>query len=93
MQDVHITFPLAHFHTMVAAFEEHCAAQRAEVTVRDFGCSYKQEVGYIVLEWENEVDEAFIEHLSADGSVLDFTISCVPVVPHKQCCLFEQVEA
>ena len=87
MQDVHITFPLAHFHTMVAAFEEQCTAQRAAVKVLDFGCSYKREVGYIVLEWENEVDEAFIEQLTADGSVLDFTISCVS---DEQCSLLEQ---
>jgi hypothetical protein len=46
-------------------------------------------VGYIVLEWESEVDEAFIEHLAADGTVLDFTISSVP---DEQCSLFEQVE-
>jgi len=87
MQDVHITFPLAHFHTMVAAFEEQCTAQRAAVTVLDFGCSYKQEVGYIVLAWESEVDEAFIEQLTADGAVLDFTISCVA---DEQCSLLEQ---
>jgi len=89
MQNVHITFPIAHFHTMVAAFEEQCAAQRAEVTILDFGCSYKQEVGYIVLAWEDEVDEAFVEHLTADSTVLDFTISCVP---DEQCRLLEQVE-
>ena len=87
MQDVHLTFPLEHFHAMVATFEEQCAAQREEVRVLDFGCSYKQDVGYIVLAWENEVDEAFIDQLTADDTVLDFTISCVP---DDQCCLLEQ---
>jgi hypothetical protein len=90
MQDVHLTCALEHLYTLVDAFEEHCAARQARVRVLDWGCSYKQEVGYIVVEWESEVDEAFIEHLTADGTVLDFTISCVPVVPDEQSCRFEQ---
>jgi hypothetical protein len=92
MQDVHLTCALEHLYALVDALGEHCAAQREEVVVLDFGCSYKQEVGYIVLEWESEVDEVFIEHLTADGTVLDFTISCVPIVPDDQYCLLEQVE-
>ena len=87
MQDVHITFPLEHLHAMVAVFEEQCAAQQEEVAILDFGCSYKQVVGYIVLEWESTVDEAFIERLTADSTVLDFTISCGP---DEQCALLEQ---
>jgi hypothetical protein len=78
MQEVHLTCALEHLYALVDALDEHCAARGEEVTVRDFGCSYKQEVGYIVLAWQSQVDEAFIKHLSADGSVLDFTISCVP---------------
>jgi hypothetical protein len=87
MQDVHLTCALEHLYALVDALEEQCTARQEEVTVLDWGCSYKQEVGYIVLEWEGEVDEAFIEHLSADGTVLDFTISCVP---DEQCCPLEQ---
>ena len=87
MQDVHLTCALEHLYTLADAFEAHCAAHREEVTVLDFGCSYKQDVGYIVLAWQSEVDEAFIERLTADGTVLDFTISCVP---DDQCSLFEQ---
>jgi hypothetical protein len=92
MQDVHLTCALKDLYALVDALEEHCAAQQEEVTMLDWGCSYKQEVGYIVLEWESEVDEAFIERLTADSTVLDFTISCVPVVPDEQRCLLEQVE-
>ncbi len=90
MQDVHLTCDLEHLYALVDTFEEHCAARCEEVTVLDWGCSYKQEVGYIVLEWEGEVDEAFIEQLTADGTVLDFTISCGPLVAGDQCCLLEQ---
>jgi hypothetical protein len=92
MQDVHITCALEHLYALVDALEEQCAAQREEVTLLDWGCSYKQAVGYIVLEWEDEVDEAFVEQLAADGNVLDFTISCVPVVPDDSLSLLEQVE-
>jgi hypothetical protein len=90
MQDVHLTCALVHLYALVDAFEGHCATRQGEVTVLDWGCSYKQEVGYIVLEWESEVDEAFIEHLTADGTVLDFTICCVPLVSDNQCYLLEQ---
>jgi hypothetical protein len=80
MQDVHITFPLKHFHSMIAAFEEQFEAQQEEVVVLDFGCSYKRECGYIVIEWDDEVDPTFIDQLYADGNVLDFAIYCVPEV-------------
>ena len=90
MQDVHIIFPLEHFHTMVAAFEEQCAAQPEEVAILDFGCSYKREQGYIVLEWNGEVDPAFIERLSAESHVLDFTVYSLPYLTDSQVSLLEQ---
>jgi hypothetical protein len=84
MQDVHITFPLAHFHAMIAALEEQFEAQQEKIVVLDFGCSYKQECGYIVIEWDDEVDATFIDQLSADCNVLDFTIYGVPIVTDDQ---------
>jgi len=84
MQDVHITFPVEHFHAMVAAFEEQCAAQPEDVAILDFGCSYKRERGYIVLEWRDTVNPAFIEHLSAEGNVLDFTVYGIPCLTSEQ---------
>ena len=93
MQDVHITCLLEHLYATVDTLEERCAVQLEEVSVLDWGCSYKQEVGYIVLEWEDKVDKAFIEHLSADGKVLDFTISCVPVIADDQLLMLEPTES
>jgi hypothetical protein len=90
MQDVHITFPLEHFHAMVAVFDEQCAAQREEVAILDFGCSYKLQQGYIVLEWDEDVDPEFIEQLSAESNVLDFTIYSLSCLTDEQVSLLEQ---
>jgi hypothetical protein len=78
MQDIHMTFPLDQLHLVVAAFETQFEAQRDAVTVLDFGASYKQEHGYLVLEWGDEVDPAFIDQLTADSQVTDFSIYNVP---------------
>ena len=90
MQDVHIIFPLERFHTMVSAFEEQFEAQQEEVVVVDFGCSYKLQQGYIVIEWSDNVSPKFIEQLDADSKVLDFTIYCVSCVTDDQFSLLEQ---
>lgn len=74
MQDIHITFPLDQFHALLAAFEVQFEAQQPEVTVLDFGSSYKQAVGYLVLEWADEVDESFIHQLTADNTIGDFCV-------------------
>jgi len=78
MQDIHITFPLDQLEPMVAAFEAQFAAQPEEVTILAWGCSWKQEVGCLILEWMDEVDEAFIQQLTADHSILDFSVYDVP---------------
>jgi hypothetical protein len=78
MQDIHITFPLDQLHSLVAAFEAQFEAQRDGVTVLDFGASYKQGDGYLVLEWSDEVDPAFIDQLNADSQIADFSIYSVP---------------
>ena len=90
MQDMYITFPLEHFHMMVAAFEEQCAAQPEDVAILDFGCSYKREQGYIVIEWHDSVSPAFIEHLSAESNVLDFSVYSIPCLTDEQVSLLEQ---
>ena len=42
MQDVHLTCALEHLYALVDTLEEHCASRQEEVTVLDWGCSYKQ---------------------------------------------------
>jgi hypothetical protein len=78
MVHVHITFPLDQFHATVAAFEAQFEAHSEEVTMLDFGSSQKQAVGYLVLEWSDEVDEAFIQQLAANSNILDFCVFTVP---------------
>ncbi|TME06342.1 MAG: hypothetical protein E6I80_14085 [Chloroflexi bacterium] len=78
MFDVHITFPLTQFHAMLAAFGEQFEAQHDTVVLLDCGASQKQAVGYLVLEWTDEVDEAFIQQLTSDPNVVDFSIFTVP---------------
>jgi len=84
MQDVHLTFPIEHFHAMVAAFAEQMATQHEAVTILDCGCSSKAFHGYLVLEWEDEVDESFIAQLTADWNILDFSVYSVPCLPNER---------
>src|SRR5690242_1034951 len=79
MQDVHIT--LRHWDQLqarVASFEEHFATQPEEVTVLDWGTSCKLEQGYIVVEWSDEADEAFLAQLKTDEEVMDYSVYTVP---------------
>ena len=78
MQAIHLTFPLDQLHGLVAALEAQFEAQQPEVTVLDFGASYKQSVGYLVLQWADEVDASFIHHLTADPTILDFCVYSIP---------------
>ena len=91
MQDVHIIFPLEHFHAMVVAFEEQCAAQHEDVAILDFGCSYKLQQGYIVLEWQETVSPEFIAQLDTESRVLDFTVYGIPCLTDEQAYLLEPV--
>ena len=62
---------------MVEALEEQFAAQSGEVAVLDYGYTQKQGNGYIVVEWSDEADEAFLAQLQADESVLDYSVVTV----------------
>ena len=75
--------------SMVAALEEQFEAQKEEVTVLDWGTSYKKEAGYIVLEWEEEVDTAFIDQLTADNDVEDFSVYTIPSINDGQLHILE----
>ena len=90
MQDVHITCSLEHLYALVDAFEEQFAAWQEEVTLLDWGCSYKREEGYLVLEWAEEVDEDFIAQLITDEDIDDFSIYSIPCLTDEQVSLLEQ---
>ena len=81
MQDVHITISAwKRLQPMVEALEEQFAAQSGEVAVLDYGYTQKQGHGYIVVEWSDESDEAFLAQLQADERVLDYSVFTVPSV-------------
>src|SRR6266704_398359 len=91
MQDVHIICSKwEQLQSMVQALEEQFEAQKEEVTILDWGTSYKKEAGYIVVEWDDEVDAAFIDQLTADNDVEDFSIYTVPCITDGQLCILEQ---
>lgn len=77
MQDVHITCSWREVRQRAEAYEQ-VFAKRDTVALIDWGCSYKQEEGYIVLEWEGEVDQEFLACLNADRGVLDYCVYDVP---------------
>jgi hypothetical protein len=93
MQDVHILCTWDQLQSMVAALEEQFEAQQEEVTVLDWGTSYKRETGYIGVEWDGEVDAAFIDQLTADNHVEDFSIYSVPCITDGQLHILEQAPA
>ena len=86
MQDVHVLFPLEQLMHRVADCE-HQFANQETVTLIDWGCSYKEERGYIVLEWDSEIDAAFLHHLEVDPDVFDYCVYSVP------CSAFEGQDA
>ncbi len=79
MQEIHILYP---FEDMVQRAEqyEHEFAEHERVTIVDWGYSYKQAQGYIVLEWDDEVDPAFLHQLDTDGDVLDYSVYSLPCI-------------
>ncbi len=92
MQDVHIICKWDQLQPMVQALEEQFEAQKEEVTILDWGTSYKKEAGYIVVEWDDEVDAAFIDQLTADNDVEDFSVYTVPCITYGQLCILESAE-
>jgi hypothetical protein len=88
MQEVHIICSKwEQLHSMMQALEEQFAAQKEEVTILDWGTSYKKESGYIVVEWDDEVDATFIDQLTADNDVEDFSIYTVSSITDDQLCI------
>ena len=77
LQDVHLVFPLDQLVNRVEAYEQEFKEQDAVMLI-DWGCTYKQERGYLVLEWDGEVDPAFLQRLEIDVSVFDYCVYSVP---------------
>jgi hypothetical protein len=77
VQDVHITCPVEQVEARVKAYEREFANEE-NVIVLTWGCSYKKEQGFIVLEWDYGADLAFLERLKADKDVEDYSVYEIP---------------
>lgn len=78
MQNVHITCQRETLLPFVQALQKQFATQPEKVVVLDYGYSQKSVHGYVVLEWIEEADEAFLKQLDEEGHVLDYCVYTVP---------------
>jgi hypothetical protein len=77
MQDIHIACHREQVQTLAESYKQEFKENDA-VAVIDWGCSLKQEQGFVVLECDGEIDPAFLERLQADEQILDCAIYSVP---------------
>ena len=77
MQYLHLTCSRARLYDLVEAFKEHFAGCEA-VSLTDYGISSKLIQAYIVIGWDGEIDEPFLDQLLADPTILDLSIFTVP---------------
>jgi hypothetical protein len=78
MYDVHLTCSREQLLPMVQAFSDQFREQE-DVSILDYGpCQKSSNTCYIVLEWSDEVEEAFMKQLKAEDNVLDYSLYSVP---------------
>jgi hypothetical protein len=81
MQDVHITLTGTLQQVLKRAEDyEQEFADDLTVAVLDWGFSWKRQLGYIVLEWEDLAPLEFLARLNADNEVEDYCVYDVPCV-------------
>lgn len=80
MQEVHLTCQRTHLLPMLDALSAQFKAQADEVSILDYGQCQKSEHSYIVLTWIDDVAETFIEQLTADTDVLDYSVYTIPTL-------------
>jgi hypothetical protein len=76
VQNVHITCQREAVLLLVEELERWLALQEEAVIV-EYGYTQKQVHGYIVLEWLDEADEAFLKQLEQESRVIDFCVYTV----------------
>ena len=77
MQYLHLTCSRERLYELVDALKEHFAG-REDASLIDYGISSKLIQAYIVLGWQDAVDEAFLDQVLADPTILDLSIFTVP---------------
>lgn len=78
MYDLHLTCEWNQVFSLLDALKQQLQTRAEEVTLLDWGFTSKQVQGCIILEWNDEVDEAFLDDLRANAAVLDFSVYSVP---------------
>jgi hypothetical protein len=77
MQYLHLTCSREHLYKLVDALKKQFAGCEA-VSLIDYGISSKLIQAYIVMGWQDGVDEHFIDQLLADSTILDLSTFTVP---------------
>jgi hypothetical protein len=77
MPYLHLTCSRERLYALVDALKERFAGCEA-VSLVDYGISSKLIQAYIVLEWQDGVDERFIDQLLAESAILDLSTFTVP---------------
>ncbi len=77
MQYLHLTCSREHLHDLVDALKEQFAGCE-DAALTDYGISSKLIQAYIVIGWQDVVDERFIDQLLADPTILDLSIFTSP---------------
>jgi hypothetical protein len=72
MQEVLITCQAHHLHPLMNALDREFGILSM---LKHWGLSTKQEQGYLLLEWEGEIDPAFAAHLHAEARALDVYVT------------------
>jgi hypothetical protein len=77
MQYLHLTCERERLHALVETLKGQLSA-REDVSLTDYGVSSKRVLAYIVIGWDSEIDESFLDQLLADPAILDLSIFTVP---------------
>jgi hypothetical protein len=77
MQDIHIQCHRERVEALAEEYKQEFQGTDA-VALIDWGHTRKLEQGFVVLEWDGEVDEAFLERLHDDTQIIDYDVYNVP---------------
>ena len=77
MQYLHLTCSRERLYELVETLKEQFAG-REDVSLIDYGISTKQIQAHIVIGWDSEIEEPFLDQVLADNTILDLSIFTSP---------------
>lgn len=84
MQDMFLTCNPRWVRSLADEITDVLIEQHAEATILLYGITTKQKEGFLVIEWEETVPNAFRERMAHDQDITDFVIYDVPVCDHTK---------